>query len=124
MKELVGILQVDAEAMDGLERELVMEMTLGADATAVLAPRKKEGEEEMIKASAAYELGPSTPNNARGGGGNRGGRGGRGRGGRGGRGGGGGRGGMNEHMRKLVEAGYTQGSGPRAVSTSTRGAHK
>ena len=31
---------------------------------------------------------------------------------------------MNEHMRNLVEAGYTQGFRPQAVRTSSRGAHK
>ena len=116
VRELVGALQVGADAMDGLERELVIEMTLGAEAVA-LAPRKRNGDEAEAQVSEAYQA--STPS--------RGGRGrgrGRGRGGAG-RGGAAGRGrGMNEHMRKLVEAGYTQGARPGAVATSTRGAHR
>lgn len=106
VRELVSALQCGVDTMDPLERELLVEMTLGTDAAVVLAPQPPQ--------RVAPTPRPTTATTAPGG---------RGRGSMRGR-GRGGRGGMNEHMRNLVEAGYTQGMRPQAVRTSTRGAHK
>lgn len=122
VRELVSALECGVNTMDPLERELLIEMTLGTDAAVVLAPQPPHRGAPPVStapatpaptAPAAATTAPVPASRGRGRGRGRGAPAGRGRGG-----------GMSEHMRNLIEAGYTQGMRPQAVRTSTRGAHK